>query len=201
RVTGRITRSRYSPDLPCLFQADMSISLKTWAFIAAAAALAACQNNPPAENVVVEEAVAKPQQILPVQHWLRWQETVATMSDAQLITALETSAEPRNDNQSFYYGLLRQQTDSYQDWVKARDIFRTLRQKDKLSVGQRRLAELLERYNQSRINWYQSRRELRIEYESLEGQLVQLQEENRLLENKIEAITELEATIRTRKED
>ncbi|MEM6583166.1 MAG: hypothetical protein AAF699_17950 [Pseudomonadota bacterium] len=179
----------------------MSFSLKAWAFIAAAAALAACQNNPPAENVVVEEAVAKPPQILPVQRWLRWQETVATMSDAQLITALETSAEPRNDNQSFYYGLLRQQTDSYQDWVKARDIFRTLAEKDQLSVGQRRLAELLERYNQSRINWYQSRRELRLEYESLEGQLVQLQAENRLLENKIEAITELEATIRTRKED
>jgi hypothetical protein len=136
-----------------------------------------------------------------VQRWLRWQDAVSTMSDEQLSTALEGSAEPGNANQSFYYSLLRQQADAYEGWVKARDIFRQLAVNEKLSGGQRQLAALLERYNQSRINWYQSRDELRIQYEELEAQTTEIQEQNQLLEQKIKAITDLEATISTRKEE
>ncbi|MEM8562134.1 MAG: hypothetical protein AAGF57_07850 [Pseudomonadota bacterium] len=123
------------------------------------------------------------------------------MTEVQLNTALEGSAEPLNANQSFYYGLLRQQTESYEDWVKARDIFRTLAENEQLSVGQRRLANLLERFVQSRINGYQSRAELLSDQESLESELTTTQDQNRLLELKIEAITELEATISTREEE
>ena len=48
------------------------------------------------------------------------------------------------------------------------------------------LAAILERYNQSRINWYEQHKAL--------------EEQNLLLQQKIEAITELETTISTRKE-
>jgi hypothetical protein len=86
----------------------------------------------------------------------------------------------------FHYGLLKQQTDVFPHWAEARDIFRQLGADDGLAWEQRRLATILERYNQSRINWYE-------QYKTLE-------DENLLLEKKIEAITELETTISTRKE-
>lgn len=162
-------------------------------------ALAACTTPPPVVIAPVEP-VTKPQ-TLPVQRWLRWQDAVSTMSDEQLSTALEGTAKPGNTNQSFYYGLLRQQADGYDGWVEARDIFRQLVENEELSRGQKRLASLLERYNQSRINWYQSRDELRLQYEALEAQAAELQEQNQLLEQKIKAITDLEATISTRKEE
>ena len=162
--------------------------------------LSACISPAPVVVAPVEPA-AKPAQIPAVQRWLRWQDAVSTMSDEQLSTALEGTAEPGNANQSFYYGLLRQQADAYDDWVEARDIFRLLAENDELSRGQRRLADLLERYNQSRINWYQSREELRLQYEELEAQVAEIQQENQLLQQKIKAITDLEATISTRKEE
>ena len=83
----------------------------------------------------------------------------------------------------------------------ARDIFRQLNQDEALTTSQRRLAGLLERFNQSRINWFHSRDELRLEYEGLQARLTELQDRNTLLEQKIQAITDLEATISTRKEE
>lgn len=163
-------------------------------------ALAACTTPAPVIIAPVETAAKSPL-ILPVQRWLRWQEAVSTMSAEQLSTALEGTAEPNNPNQLFYYGLLRQQSDAYDSWVRARDIFRQLTANEDLSSGQRRLAALLERYNQSRINWYQSRDELRLQYEELEVKVANLQAQNQLLTQKIKAITDLEATISTRMEE
>lgn len=162
--------------------------------------LAACTATAPAVTAPVEP-VAKAPPILPVQRWLRWQDTVSTMSAEQLSTAVEGTAEPSTPNQSFYYGLLRQQSDAYDGWVRARDIFRQLTENEELTRGERRLAALLERYNQSRINWYQSREVLRAQHVELEAKVAVLQQQNRLLEQKIKAITELEATISTRMED
>ena len=48
---------------------------------------------------------------------------------------------------------------------------------------------------------FHSRDELRIEYESLQQETAALQEQNTLLEQKIQAITDVEATISTRKEE
>ena len=163
-------------------------------------ALAACTTTAPVIIAPVEPAAKSPP-ILPVQRWLRWQDAVATMSAEQLSTAVEGTAEPSNPNQLFYYGLLRQQSDAYDGWVRARDIFRQLTENEQLSRGERRLAALLERYNQSRINWYQSREILRLQHEELEAKVSVLQQQNESLEQKIKAITELEATISTRKEE
>ena len=166
---------------------------------ALATIMAGCISAPAPEIITVETPVKTPAP--PVQRWLRWQETVSTMSPSQLTDTLEGMAEPGNANQFFYYGLLNQQSDTYDGWVAARDIFRELQENEALTRGQRRLAGLLERFNQSRINWFHSRDELRGEYESLEQQMMELQEQNTLLEQKIQAITDVEATISTRKEE
>jgi len=161
--------------------------------------LGGCATPAPVEVVHVPPPVkvAPP----PLQKWLRWQESVATMSDAQLNSALEGMATPGNADQQFYHGVLRQQSNDYDNWVMARDIFRQLKEDEALTPSQRQLAGILERYNQSRINWFHSRDELKQQYEALQQQVSELQEKNRLLEQKIQAITDLEATISTRKEE
>ncbi len=138
---------------------------------------------------------------LPVQQWLEWQDSVSALNAPQLASALETAARSEEANQLFYYGLLRQQADDYQSWVAARDIFRQLQQDQALTPAQRQLAGILERYNQSRINWFHSRDDLRRQYETLQQQASELQEQNSLLQQKIQAITDLEATLKTRKEE
>ncbi len=184
-----------------MFSPVMSTSLVRSLTLAAALAalMTGCVSTPPPEIITVETPVKTPAP--PVQRWLRWSETVSTMSPSQLTDTLEGMAEPGNANQFFYYGLLNQQSDNYDGWVAARDIFRELQENEALTRNQRRLAGLLERFNQSRINWFHSRDELRIEYETLEQQSTALQEQNTLLEQKIQAITDVEATISTRKEE
>jgi hypothetical protein len=154
--------------------------------------LAGCASQAPVDVV----AGPSPAQVapLPVQQWLEWQDSVSKLSAPQLATALETAANTGEPNEIFYFGLLRQQADDYQSWVAARDIFRQLQQDEALTPAQRQLSGILERYNQSRINWFHSRDELRQRYEAL-------QQQNRLLEQKIQAITDLEATMSTRKEE
>jgi hypothetical protein len=69
-----------------------------------------------------------------------------------------------------------------------------------LDEEQRSLAAILERYNQSRINWYLQRRQLLENYETLQAELDSSREENKLLEQKLKAITDLETSISTRME-
>ncbi len=100
--------------------------------------LAGCVTAPPVE--IIKEAPPVKTPTPPVQRWLRWQESVSTMSPSQLTTALEGAADPGNANQLFYYGLLNQQSDAYDGWVAARDIFRQLNQNEALTTPQRQLA-------------------------------------------------------------
>lgn len=157
--------------------------------------LSGCASQAP---VVVEVDRPVPAKPAPVLKWLRWQESVSTMNASQLSTILEGMAQPGNANQRFYYGLLNQQSEAYDRWVIARDIFRDLQSDEALSSRQKQLADLLESYNQNRINSFHAQLELRRQNNALSQQLAELQEQNRLLEQKIEAITELESTISTR---
>ena len=59
---------------------------------------------------------------------------------------------------------------------------------------------MLERYNQSRINWYTRQEELLERYQYLQRELDASDDEKAELEQKIQALTELEAEISTRKE-
>ena len=162
--------------------------------------LAGCASQEASLPVVEAQSPAKVAPP-PVHKWLRWLDSVATMNESQLLSALEGMAKPGNANQLFYHGLLTQQSDNYDSWVSARDIFRQLGQDQALTTAQRQLAGMLERYNQSRINWFHSRDELRGQYEALQQRVNDLQVENSLLERKIQAITDLEATISTRREE
>jgi hypothetical protein len=179
-----------------------SLIFKTMSAAMVSLLLSACTTPAPVEIVEVHtEVPAKAPKPPPVLKWLRWQETVSTMNASQLVTVLEGMAQPGNANQWFYYGLLNQQSDTYDSWVIARDIFRKLREDETLTNRQRQLAELLEMYNQSRINSIHGQEELKKRNDELQLQLEQLQEQNLLLEQKIQAITDLESTISTRSEE
>lgn len=116
------------------------------------------------------------------------------MNAEQLTISLAAIAQPASTDELFYYGLLKQGTQSYDDWVFARDIFRQLRQNETLPVEQQQFAGIFEEHIQARINAYHRQ-------EALQKQLSDIQQQNVLLEDKIKAITDLEATISTRKED
>jgi hypothetical protein len=179
-----------------------SLIFRTLAVAMISLLVSACTTPAPVEIVEVHTQVpAKAAKPPPVLKWLRWQETVSTMNASQLVTVLEGMAQPGNANQWFYYGLLNQQSDTYDSWVIARDIFRKLHLDEALTDRQRQLAGLLEMYNQSRINSIHGQEELKKRNEELQQQLNQLQEQNLLLEQKIQAITDLESTISTRSEE
>ena len=123
------------------------------------------------------------------------------------MNAEETSAElaaldmPGNAGDLFYHGLLNQQLQTNAAWVQARDAFRALHEDADLTVEQRQLAGILEAYNQSRINWYQRLSDLLVDNTRLKQQLRDTEQDKLLLEQKIQALTELEADISTRKEE
>ena len=164
--------------------------------------LTACTSQAPVEvvevNTLSEPTRLEPQ---PVKDWLRWQETVSTMESSQLTTSLEAMAKPGNVNQMYYYALLNQQSDSYESWVIARDIFRQLHEKHALTPEQRRLASLLERYNQNRINGFHSHDDMQQQYDKIQREMTDLKAQNQALREKIQAITDLESTMSTRSEN
>ena len=96
--------------------------------------------------------------------------------------------------------MLNQKTPAYRNWIQARDVFRQLRESDQLSAEQRQLAAVFEEYNQNRINWHERYGLLQEQYGDLQEQLDSAQADKALLEQKIQAITDLEAAISTRKE-
>lgn len=121
-----------------------------------------------------------------LHEWLQLQEDVSAMPVEDIAERLEGAERPESGEALYHFGLLNQQLDVFNRWADARDAFRQLAGDDSLAPELRRLSSILERYNQSRINWYE--------------QYKQLEDENALLQQKIEAITELETTISTRKE-
>ena len=114
---------------------------------------------------------------------------------------LATLDTPENVGDLFYYGLLKQQLQTNDAWVQARDAFRVLSEDDELTAEQQHLVGILEVYNQNRINWYQRQSDLLIDNTRLQQQLREAEQDKLLLEQKIQALTELEADISTRKEE
>lgn len=129
----------------------------------------------------------------PLQRWLELQAEVMAMTAEQAAAALASLSRPEAADQLFQFGLLHQASATYNGWMQARDVFRQLCQDEALSPQARQLAGLLEAYNQSRINAHQRYAQLQLRIDELELQ-------KHLLEQKIQAITELEATMSIRKE-
>lgn len=150
------------------------------------------ESTEPAEPEVVEYTT--------LQQWLRMHQHVTDMSPERAQAALARRGNPAKPRQMYYYALLSQQTHLYDGWTKARDTFRTLRENKNLSTEQRQLAGILEQYNQTRINWHQRHSKLQRDYGEQQKQLFAAENETTELEQKIQALTDLEEAISTRKE-
>jgi len=178
---------------------DMSRSTASLAIAIALALLTGCANFPPAQvvdNTATECSITYPT----VQQWLNLQQDVAGMTSEEIIAKLVREDKPEGPGQLFYYGLLNQQLQTYDAWAKARDAFQQLHEDEELAAEQRQLAGILQEYNQNRINWYQRQAELLKQHTALKQELGDAEQDKLLLEQKIQALTDLEAVISTRKE-
>ncbi|MFO7549995.1 MAG: hypothetical protein R6W80_01205 [Haliea sp.] len=126
-------------------------------------------------------------------YWLGLRNSVVKLSAEQVKAVLESMPRPESADHLYYSGLLHQQSQTYNGWVQARDVFRVLHQDEALSEQLRQLAGILEAYNQNRINAHQR-------YTQLQQQIDELEQQKQLLDEKIQAITDLEAAMSTRKE-
>lgn len=135
-----------------------------------------------------------------LQKWLDLERKVSRMSTERVERELTLLGKPEGWRQQFYFGLLHQQLDVFASWTQARDAFRGLSEDVGLSRERRDLAAILQRYNQTRINWSLKYRQLLEDNGTVKDKLRASQEENELLENKLQAITDLETSISTRKE-
>jgi hypothetical protein len=136
-----------------------------------------------------------------VQQWLKLQQDIAGMDAEMLDTALADKVAPEGRNDLYHYALLQQHSQSYAAWVNARDAFRQLYADEGLTESQRQLVAIFQAYNQLRINGYQRQSELLDEQAKLQQQLHKAAQDKLLLEQKIQALTELEADISTRREE
>ena len=103
--------------------------------------------------------------------------------------------------QLFYYAVLNQHLPTYGAWTIARDTFQKLQDNEDLPTELRQFAGLLRKYNQSRINAYSEQQDLLSQHSEVQQELQQAEDERLLLEQKIQALTELETVISTRKEE
>jgi hypothetical protein len=163
----------------------------------ALALLGGCASAPPP---VVEQPAPEIISYSSVQQWLNLQQKVAAMEGDEIVTRLTALEETREGYGRFYQGLLYQQLQTNDAWSQARDTFRALQQDETLTEEQRQLTRILQEFNQNRINWYQRQSELLVENARLQQQLDASEKEKNLLEQKIQALADLEAVISTRKE-
>jgi DNA repair exonuclease SbcCD ATPase subunit len=164
-----------------------------------AAILSGCVAQPP-----VDTSAEKTTSVIsrsPIDDWLDQLNAVENMSPSEVMQQLEAVDKTANDDQLFYYGALNQTLQSYGAWTVARDTFQLLQEKQTLPKEQRQLANLLRQYNQSRINGHSRYNTLLDEQTELRERLSRAENEKRQLEEKIEALTELETAISTRQED
>jgi hypothetical protein len=172
----------------------------TIALLILATLLGGCAAYPPAPAGVKNSTTLKLVETCSLQHWLGLQEEVAEMTVEEVVARLGETDPAAGTAELFYFGLLNQQLQEYEAWIQARDTFRQVRETDGLTIEQRQLAGLLESYNQRRINWYQRHSELQAQNSTLERQLREAEQEKALLQQKIQALTDLEADMSDRKE-
>lgn len=137
----------------------------------------------------------------PVVDWLAAQEDLAQLSTAESRVLLSELENPRTDTDLYYYALLKQQAGTLDGWTQARTSYATLLKSTTLRPGQRHLVGILQAMNQSRINHYFKTQALIEEKQQLQQVLETAQEEKLLLEQKIQALTDLETVISTRREE
>ena len=132
--------------------------------------------------------------------WLSLEQSVSEMRTEEIVAKLVRVNKPEGVGQLYYYGLLNHHLETYGAWTLARDTFREVLEYDTLSESQRQLVTVLEAFNQSRINMYLRQQELLKRYQQMQEDFTAADTERQELQKKIDALTEVEAVISTRKE-
>jgi hypothetical protein len=141
-------------------------------------------------------AVSPPMRMTELQslnHWLDISQQVEAMTTEQATVALRGLGRLDSDSKRFYYGALNQKLGRFDGWIQARDTFRRLANDNALEPSVRELARILLAHNQALINWHERHRHLQRE-------LAESVLDRELLEQKIEALTDLEAVISQQKQ-
>ncbi len=160
--------------------------------------LSGCAGTQPAQVVdSVGEAGGSCYQL---PRWLQLYEQATQLPPVPARAALADLGKPVNADDYYRAGLLYQQLQTYPGWMQARDYFRHVQQDMTLPAPQRQLAALLQAYNQDKINAHQLDTSLGKHNTRLQQQLQSAESEINLLKQKIQALTALEKTISTRKE-
>ncbi|MEZ5571750.1 MAG: hypothetical protein R3E64_06970 [Halioglobus sp.] len=161
--------------------------------------LTGCTTQPPAEST--GEDTANVILFPSVEQWLNLQQEVEAMDIAEVTSRLAVADKSDGVRQLYYYGVLNQRLPTYGAWTVARDAFQKLQENENLPNAQRQLASIFRQYNQNRINSYQRYNNLLTEKTQTQDALSQAEQEKKLLEQKIQALTDVEAAISTRKEE
>lgn len=127
-------------------------------------------------------------------YWLRIADLYMELTPTQAQQRLdELGDEEKTTLQWYRYALLNQQLNERAGWVRARDAFRYVLATESLSKDLYGLTKLLLKYNQNMINW--DARYSKVTIELKESEAMQ-----QVLEEKIQAITNLEQSMSSRKE-
>lgn len=149
----------------------------------------------------IDAGTADRQESPNADEWLLLLHQVQSMPEQKALKRLVREERPTGAEQRYYHALLNQRLETFGAWTQARDTLKDLQQNDSLTAAQHQLVNLLLAYNQSRINWYLSYQELQAQNVELQQQLQNARQETKALQEKIQALTDLEAVISTRKED
>ena len=172
----------------------------------------AIQPAPPAHPAHPERMIAVSNQPQSVTPWLQILQRQLQLNPEQAQQALDnhpsSKQEPQRftqELQQFEQLLLRQQLQQRGGWIVARDRLRELLSKHENDTITP-LLQLLLQYNQAMINADQRQQkysaeldQMKQQYSDLEQQLLQSQQHSLELEAKIQALTNLEQRLNTRK--
>lgn len=127
-------------------------------------------------------------------YWLRIADLYMALTPTQAQQRLDQIGDEEKTNLQWYrYALLNQQLNNRVGWIRARDAFRRVIASESLSQELYGLTKLLLKYNQNMINWDARYSKVKIELKESEAM-------QQVLEQKIQAITTLEQSISSRKE-
>jgi hypothetical protein len=127
-------------------------------------------------------------------YWLRIADLYMELTPTQARQRLDKIGDEEKTTLQWYrYALLNQQLNDRAGWVRARDAFRYVLATESLSQELYGLTKLLLKYNQNMINWDARYSKVKIELKESEAM-------QQVLEEKIQAITNLEQSMSTRKE-
>lgn len=127
-------------------------------------------------------------------YWLSIADLYMDLTPTQAQQRLDqTGAQKSSNLQLFRYALLNQQLNERTGWVRSRDAYRQLLDTPNLTAELRGISKVLLKYNQSMINWY-------VRYNKVQIELKESEAMQQVLEEKIQAITNLEQSMSSRKE-